>query len=367
MSSSVFKLDVAGKRLQPLQRCSMSDEKLCEAYDLETWLASSREGLFGRDVLWIARQDRPSEEQRSDLVGVDSGGDLLITELKCGTVTEDAVTQALGYAAEYAEKSVDDLVSLFLSQSQKGGSTGLLARATSAEEAQSLLNDHVGEDTEVNEIQTILLVGEEFTPKPLAICDFLNRSSTNASYSIECWRYGVCKGEAESRYFVLEQILPPPSVRDEIEKKREARRERKYARDPRLKEFMRKLVSGIDDGQVSAFRKGGQSYRCQLRNSAWPKDADVRLRIDEGWPQIILPDGMGLRDPASVGATEGMRNDRRTLEFKDVEVGPDAFTTSVRDRLRTAIRSIRVQLDDDSATKPTPAPTAPQAVGARRR
>ena len=54
----------------------MAALELKETSDLETWLASADARLFGRKVLWIARQDRASDEQRSDLIGVDQTGDL---------------------------------------------------------------------------------------------------------------------------------------------------------------------------------------------------------------------------------------------------------------------------------------------------
>lgn len=126
MAIDLFRLDPKAKTLRRISSFSMESLHLTETSDLEEWLASCQDRLFGREILWIARQDRPSHEQRSDIIGVDKSGDLLIAELKRGLVEEGALTQALGYTAEYKEKSAEDLENLFFNQSAKGGPNGLL-------------------------------------------------------------------------------------------------------------------------------------------------------------------------------------------------------------------------------------------------
>lgn len=109
-----------GWELRPLNPKSMTAAGLKESGDLEKWLASSGSRLFGREILWIARQDWVAPEQRSDLVGVEKGtGDLVVAELKRGTAEEGAIVQALGYAAEYADKDYNDLLEVFRKNSQK--------------------------------------------------------------------------------------------------------------------------------------------------------------------------------------------------------------------------------------------------------
>jgi len=121
MAIDLFRLDPRAKTLRRVSAFSMESIHLTESNDLEAWLASCQDRLFGREILWIARQDRPSHEQRSDIIGVDKNGNLLIAELKRGVVEESAITQALGYTAEYKGRSVEDLQSLFSEQSAKAG------------------------------------------------------------------------------------------------------------------------------------------------------------------------------------------------------------------------------------------------------
>src|SRR5579883_2907938 len=101
MSAFLFSLDSTAKKLTTIPVRDMAALGLKETGDLESWPASAKADLFGRKILWIARQDRPSEEQRSDLVGVAQSGDLLVTELKRGRLGEEAITQALCYGADY--------------------------------------------------------------------------------------------------------------------------------------------------------------------------------------------------------------------------------------------------------------------------
>lgn len=241
MATSIFFLNTEGKSLRPLAQRTMEDLGLTETRDLETWLASCDESaqLFRRKILWLARQDRVSDDQRTDLVGVADNGDLIIAELKRGTLNEDAVTQALGYAGEYATKTLDELLDLFVKHSSsKPPQEGLVMAVTSIEDVQNRLEKHAGSDTEINENQVILLVGEGFSPKALTICDYLNSSSGEASFLLECWQYMIVEDEDSRRYFVLEQIIPPPSMRDVIEEKREAAKHKKRLRDPVRMAFM---------------------------------------------------------------------------------------------------------------------------------
>jgi hypothetical protein len=334
--STIFTLDVNERRLTRLQRMSMTELGLKEPRDLEAWLASAGGGIFGRDVIWIARQDRPSEEQRSDLIGVDKLGNVLVTELKRGVLSEEAITQALAYAAEYSDKSAADLAALFAVHSEKSQATGLVTKASSLDDAQRQLSKHVGVDTELNESQVLLLVGEDFTAKTLAICDYLNRSSGESSFSVECWRYFVFTNPAGAHYFLLEQVLPPPSVRQEIEEKREASKARKYARDPVRVEFMRELLAYLGaSADVTSWRSRGQSYECRIKSNLWTSDHDLWFSVNSNRPRLLLPIELGLRSSAaSDQILESVQEDgRRILEFSDVDLRSAKFSAAFGERL----------------------------------
>jgi len=338
MSSIVFSLDNEKKSLSPLQRRRIAEIGMTEPRDLEAWLSSVRGDLFDRSVFWIARQDRPSEEQRSDLVGLDRKGNLLITELKRGELTEAGVTQVLGYAAEYASMNQDDLASMFWEQSKKDGITGLLKKALSMDDAFLKMTQHVDDGIEVNGNQILILVAEDFSPKVLAICDYLNAASGEAKFSFECWRYGLFVAYSASYVFVLEQILPAKSVRQAIEEKREASKLRKYARNPVRMKFMSELMEYIrktGQREMEVSRSRGQSYVCRLNKPSWGAECEIEFTVRTPLPQLILsPElifGGDLKKFCLISPPSA--DDRIVLEFTDVHTQQATFSVEFGDRL----------------------------------
>lgn len=277
MATALFRLDTLNKGLAPLNATTMQEAGLTEPGDLEAWLATAPKGLFGRNVLWLARQDWAASDGRSDLLGVDEDGDLLISELKRGEIRPDAIAQALAYAAEYASLGVQQLANLFAAHSAKTGARGLVAKATSTADAESQLADHAANASGINESQVLVLVGEQFSAAALATCDYLNSASGEARFSVECWRYTVFVDE-EHHHLLLEQVVPAPSVRQEVERKREASKAGRRARDPARVAFMHALMAALrarETSGISATRQTGQSYLCSLQMDAWPPHVEA--------------------------------------------------------------------------------------------
>jgi hypothetical protein len=279
------------QQLKLLDRTTMVEQRFTEPRELETWLASSGKELFGRDVLWIARQDWAADEQRSDLIGIEKGsGDLVVTELKRGTADEGAITQALGYAAEYAEMDYGKLLAIFRRNSQKLG--GLLD--TPEQDVEVRLKEAVG-DSEAGESHVVLVVAEDFSAKALAVANYLNNNSgSDASYSIELWRFGIrVDKDGDRMYFMLEQILPPFDARDEIEKKRDAAKARRRPRDPVRTEFINRAWDFFN-GKGYAVAKHWKQYSFGFRAAKWPEGLEANLSF-ERWqeaPVLKIPSGL---------------------------------------------------------------------------
>jgi hypothetical protein len=68
----------------------------------------------------IGRQT-PTQGGPLDLLGIDADGRLVVFELKRGTLTRDAVTQALDYASDLDQMAYDDLCQHLEAMSGKGG------------------------------------------------------------------------------------------------------------------------------------------------------------------------------------------------------------------------------------------------------
>lgn len=347
MTTTIYRLDVNAKTITQISRKSMAQLSLSEPYDLEAWLASASAGIFDRDILWIARQDRPVDEQRSDLIGVDKAGNLLITELKRGELNEYAITQALAYAAEYSRKTADELATMFADQSSRETATGLVTKATSADDARLQLSNHVGPETELNDAQILMLVGEEFTPGALAICDYLNESSGEGTFSFECWKFTVFQ-EVSEHIFALEQILPPPSVRRAIDERREAARAKRYARDPVRKDFMYAVMSFLGvKAPGLATRSRGASYDCWLKKDEWKATGDVNFSVHEDCPRLILPDGLvfAATDGGPNVTVEQVDGGEQSLRFNGIQCATAKFDESFGDQLLKVVEQIKPKPD----------------------
>jgi hypothetical protein len=131
----VFKIDKDSKKLAILPELTLAAIGAKETADLETWLESAGDTALGRRILWIARQDQATHQDRSDLVGVDDGGSLVVAELKVVEVDESAITQALVCAATYRNYDQAQLAELWSRQSEKGSRASLTRTAGSVEDA----------------------------------------------------------------------------------------------------------------------------------------------------------------------------------------------------------------------------------------
>ncbi len=86
---------------------SLRQEGRTEPYDLEPWLASNPE-IISPDILIIGKQV-PSKSGPIDLLGIDKLGNPIIIELKRDRLPREALAQAIDYASDVAEWTIDKL------------------------------------------------------------------------------------------------------------------------------------------------------------------------------------------------------------------------------------------------------------------
>ena len=86
---------------------------------LEDTLVANPEMLM--PGLTLVGRQTPTAGGPLDLLGVDSSGQLVVFELKRGTLTRDAVTQVIDYASSLESLSGDDLAAQIAGQSGKNG------------------------------------------------------------------------------------------------------------------------------------------------------------------------------------------------------------------------------------------------------
>lgn len=328
----------------------MSDENFQEPRDLEAWLASlgPETQVFDRRILWISRQDRTTDEQRSDLIGIANDGDLVIGELKRGELNESAIMQALSYAAVYSGKTPDELANIYVAHSSKATeSRSLVGTVATFEEAQAKISELVearsDEPQTVNDAQTILLVAEEFSAAALKTCDYLNRTLTGGGLLIiECWRYRIYKDSESKLLFGLDKMLPRLELSEEIETSREKAREGKYLRDPIRVRFVSDLKDYLKaQAGIVATRNRGQSYEFETRLNDWPPNAAVAIYAhSEGPLRLILEK---VEPPAKL--IEGVQaskhwDGRPTLQLRDMDAKSLSFSKEAGESIVKLLKTL---------------------------
>jgi hypothetical protein len=85
----------------------LKNEGRTEPYDLEPWLASNPE-IIGTDIMLIGRQVS-TKSGPIDLLGIDKSGNTVIIELKRSKLPRESLAQAIDYASNVAEWTVEKL------------------------------------------------------------------------------------------------------------------------------------------------------------------------------------------------------------------------------------------------------------------
>src|SRR5262245_32425909 len=85
----------------------LKNEGRTEPYDLEPWLASNPE-IIGTDILIIGRQVM-TRSGPIDLLGIDKLGNTVTIEIKRAELPRESLAQAIDYASDVAEWTVERL------------------------------------------------------------------------------------------------------------------------------------------------------------------------------------------------------------------------------------------------------------------
>lgn len=86
---------------------TLKNEGRTEPYDLEPWLSSNPE-IVGTDIMMIGRQV-PTRSGPIDLLGIDKAGNIVIIEIKRAELPRESLAQAIDYASDVAEWTVERL------------------------------------------------------------------------------------------------------------------------------------------------------------------------------------------------------------------------------------------------------------------
>ena len=146
MATQIKTWQIVNGKLELLDS-NMIEEGKKETYDLESWIASNP-AIVGPDLVIIGRQV-PTKSGPLDLLAVDRAGNTVVIELKRDILPREALAQAIDYASDVADWSIDKISEVCVRYTDKS--------------LEDLLNESFPdinlENINVNETQRIVLVG----------------------------------------------------------------------------------------------------------------------------------------------------------------------------------------------------------------
>lgn len=106
MATEIKAWQILNGKLQAIET-SLAEEGRTEPYDLEEWIASNP-AIVSTELIMIGRQVT-TKSGSLDLLGIDRSGNLVIIELKRDKLPREALAQAIDYASDIANWSIDKI------------------------------------------------------------------------------------------------------------------------------------------------------------------------------------------------------------------------------------------------------------------
>lgn len=117
MGTEIKTWQIVDGKLSPVNT-NLKNEGKTEPYDLEPWIAS-HPAIIGADIAIIGRQVM-SKSGSIDLLGIDKSGNLVIIEIKRDKLPREALAQAIDYASDTAEWTIDKIGEICTAYTKKG-------------------------------------------------------------------------------------------------------------------------------------------------------------------------------------------------------------------------------------------------------
>ena len=213
---------------------------------LEDLLVNSPDLLM--DNLTLVGRQLPTEGGPLDLLGVDADGRLVLFELKRGTLTRDAVAQALDYASDLAVLGEDKFARLI---DEHSGQNGIEAREGFADWYQQEFPNEIGLLTNPPKI---VLVGLGADERARRIVNFL------AQRGIEIQLLTFHGFTHEGKLFLARQVesIAPTPTRNSATKESNQAVLHEAAEQLGVKEFLEEVASFIE-ARMPGYRWPGKT------------------------------------------------------------------------------------------------------------
>ncbi len=216
---------------------NLVDQGRLEKQDLENWIVSNPE-ILGSDIAIIGRQII-TKSGPLDILGIDNNGNVVIIELKRDRLPREVLAQAIDYASDVSQWSLDKLSEITSKNTEKSLDDFL---------SESFEDINI-ETVSINQVQRILLVG-------FAIDDSLERMiswlSDNFGVNINAVVLQYSKTSSGSDLLTRTFIIP-----EEVEKER-----------VRTKKFTIPMSDEPGDYEESELKELLQNYFAQDLKSA---------------------------------------------------------------------------------------------------
>jgi len=216
----MYKVDLEKRKLKKLSSAKFSDLKVKETEDIEEWIRKNPD-ILKEDLLIISKQKKMSSGRKPDLLALDKSGNLVIIELKRDDSGKNVYWQAITYAAEFSDWSVNEIIDLYRVYLESINNDNT--------DAKDIIDKFVEEDiVKINQKQRILLVSKEFHQDVLKAVLWL----IDYEVDIRCVKltpYKYEKKDGKDQIFLDSAvIIPIPEIKDyivgKVIKQKEARR-----------------------------------------------------------------------------------------------------------------------------------------------
>lgn len=204
----LFRINPENRESEKIAEVEFASLGFQERRDIQEWVAANP-GILGDDLLIIGKEfsDFDRTDERLDLLAVDTGGKLVVIELKRDDSGADAHWQAIKYASYLQRASADDIIRMLAeySETSDADATDSLLQHLNADDFNSLNND-----------QRIILASHRFAPEVTSAALWLNEKAPSEDL-ITCVQLTPYQdGENGSLYVQANTIIPVPGVDDYV-------------------------------------------------------------------------------------------------------------------------------------------------------